>query len=553
MQPANNSSVHITTCTDNQGTPSQSNNTSIQPTTHPSVILSRQYATMMQVSRRYSTFARPIFKNAKRTSQQTRQRPNHVIIGTASSSCVRPYYSHGKHHSLSQRHNNNQQQHASSSQSFFRALSTTTSPTGSSSSSGSSNFHDPAVNEQHGLDLSDPYCNVSEHIASRVGVNLHQRQHHPLCTIKGMIHDYWNNHNTSSSTQKTKDNEEGSSFTLLEDLPAVVTVQQNFDQLRIPPNHVSRQKTDTYYLSPDQVLRCHTSAHQVDLLAQGHKQFLCAGDVYRRDEIDASHYPVFHQMEGVKLFDISNNNNNNNNNNMVSEEDIQADLQKGLEGLAKHLFGADAPVRWVDAYFPFTHPSMELEVYYQDDWLEVLGCGVIHPDILVNAGLDPKQTSGWAFGLGLERLAMVLFQIPDIRLFWTTDDRFISQFEDGKITKFESYSKYPPCLKDMSFWLKGDQKAPKEQEEDSEDCKPLTEEDLFVENDLSELVREVAGDLVETLELIDSFVHPKTGRTSLCYRISYRSMDRSLTNEEIDALQEQVRQLTEDRLGVELR
>ena len=350
-----------------------------------------------------------------------------------------------------------------------------------------------------------------------------------------MIHDYWNNNGTP-----TKDQEGG--FVLWEDMPPVVTVQQNFDQLRIPPNHVSRQKTDTYYMSPDKVLRCHTSAHQVDLLKQGYQQFLCAGDVYRRDEIDASHYPVFHQMEGVKLFDTTTS----------SEEEIQADLKQGLEGLAKHLFGADAPVRWVDAYFPFTHPSMELEVYYQDDWLEVLGCGVIHPDILVNAGLDPQQTSGWAFGLGLERLAMVLFQIPDIRLFWTTDERFIGQFEDGKITKFESYSKYPPCLKDMSFWLKGDQKAPQQQEEDSEDAKP-SEEDLFVENDLSELVREVAGDLVETLELIDSFVHPKTGRTSLCYRISYRSMDRSLTNEEIDALQEQVRQLAEERMGVELR
>jgi phenylalanyl-tRNA synthetase alpha chain len=373
--------------------------------------------------------------------------------------------------------------------------------------------------QHHGLDLSDPYCNVSHHIASRVGTNLHQRSNHPLCTIKDLIHDYWNT--TSSKT--------GTKFDMIQDLSPVVSVQQNFDQLRIPLDHSSRQKTDTYYLNTNTVLRCHTSAHQVDLLKQNKRQFLVTGDVYRRDEIDASHYPVFHQMEGVKLFDTA----------LASQDEIQADLQQGLVGMARALFGPETPVRWVDAYFPFTHPSLELEVYYQNDWLEVLGCGVIHPDILCNAGIDPNETSGWAFGLGLERLAMVLFQIPDIRLFWTTDKRFHNQFQAGKITSFQPYSKYPPCLKDMSFWL-----APENDENHNA---------VFCQNDLSEVVREVAGDLVEQLTLIDSFVHPKNQRTSHCYRITYRSMDRNLTNEEIDALQEQVRLLTQERLGVELR
>ena len=320
-----------------------------------------------------------------------------------------------------------------------RTFSTPSAATGSAS----------AANENHGLDLTHSYCNVSNHIASRVGVNLHQQKNHPLCTIKSIIHNYWNT--------------QSGSFDFLDNLPPVVSVQQNFDLLRIPHDHVSRQKSDTYYLDPETVLRCHTSAHQVDLLREGRQQFLVAGDVYRRDEIDASHYPVFHQMEGVKLFDASTH----------SVDDIQADLQQGLEGMAKALFGPETPVRWVDAYFPFTDPSLELEVFYQDDWLEVLGCGVIHPEILSNAGIDPSKTSGWAFGLGLERLAMVLFQILDIRLFWTTDPRFHQQFQDGKITTFEPYSKYPPCLKDMSFWLDGEGgKKPSE----------------FCENDLSELV-----------------------------------------------------------------
>ena len=107
--------------------------------------------------------------------------------------------------------------------------------------------------------------------------------------------------------------------------------------------------------------------------------------------------------------------------------------------------------RWIDEYFPFTEPSFELEIFYNGDWMEVLGCGVIHSGVLNNCGLQARH--GWAFGLGLERLAMVLFSIPDIRLFWTDDSRFSKQFKAGEITTFKPYSKYPPCFKDISFWI----------------------------------------------------------------------------------------------------
>ena len=100
--------------------------------------------------------------------------------------------------------------------------------------------------------------------------------------------------------------------------------------------------------------------------------------------------------------------------------------------------------------FPFTDPSLELEVFFQDDWLEVLGSGVIQQQILHNCDLN--HTNGWAFGLGLERLAMVLFDIPDIRLFWSEDSRFNEQFRPGEVTKFKPFSKYPPCYKDVTFW-----------------------------------------------------------------------------------------------------
>lgn len=126
---------------------------------------------------------------------------------------------------------------------------------------------------------------------------------------------------------------------------------------------------------------------------------------------------------------------------------------------------------------------------------------------------------------------MPVYDVPDIRLFWSNDPRFLSQFEEGKVTKFQPYSKYPPCTKDISFWLP----------------------EVFHSNDLFEIIRSVAGDLVENVELIDNFTHPKTQRTSHCYRINYRSMDRSLTNEEIDELQVQVRDKVENILKAELR
>jgi phenylalanyl-tRNA synthetase alpha chain len=369
------------------------------------------------------------------------------------------------------------------------------------------------VTELEGYPLDAADCNVSPNIARRVGMNLHRRPLHPLGILQKRILDFW-------SPQ---------SFQIYDNLSPIVSTELCFDNLRIPLDHVSRNPSDTYYLNSRTVLRTHTSAHQIELLKSGVDRFLVSGDVYRRDEIDRSHYPVFHQMEGVKVFTDG----------AVDEQSIKADLKDSLEKLALHLFGTEIDMRWSDTNFPFTDPSFELEIYFDNEWLEVLGCGVIHPDIFAKAGRAGEQ--GYAFGLGLERLAMVLFQIPDIRLFWTDDERFHKQFASGEIAPFEHYSKYPPCNKDMSFWINSDST-----------CSD-TGSSAYHVNDLNELVRDVAGDLVEQVSLIDDFVHPNTGRTSHCYRISYRSMDRNLTNQEIDSLQERVRERTVKELGVELR
>lgn len=140
----------------------------------------------------------------------------------------------------------------------------------------------------------DDYTNVTEKILSKVGKNLHNRKHHPLWLIKEQVKEHFYKHYLGRRGTPL--------FSVYDGLSPVVTVQQNFDSLLIPQNHASRRKEDNYYLNRDHMLRAHTSAHQWDLIHAGLDAFLAVGDVYRRDTIDSTHYPVFHQMEGVRLF-----------------------------------------------------------------------------------------------------------------------------------------------------------------------------------------------------------------------------------------------------------
>lgn len=297
------------------------------------------------------------------------------------------------------------------------------------------------------------------------------------------------------------------------------------------------------------MLRAHTSAHQRDLVKSGLDAFLVAGDVYRRDEIDRHHYPVFHQIEGVRLFSADELFSGNNHGLSLFESGtresdkqglhtreavklVEHSLKTCLQGLAQQLLGPETEFRWVSTYFPFTHPSWELEAKFQGDWLELLGCGIMEQEILFNAGVEHKV--GWAFGVGLERLAMALYNIPDIRAFWSTDPAFLVQFEHNdpyKPVVFRQLSCHPPCVADMSFW------APPE----------------FAANDFFDIVRSCGGDLVERVEHRDTFIHPKTHRTSHCYRIVYRHMERALVQEEANSIHRQIGAKTEELLGVELR
>ncbi|CAL8402091.1 unnamed protein product [Gadus morhua 'NCC'] len=400
----------------------------------------------------------------------------------------------------------------------------------------------------------DDVTNITPRILAKVGRNLHNQSHHPLWLIKERIKDHFYGAYTGRGNPL---------FSVHDNLSPVVTTEQNFDSLLIPADHPSRKRGDNYFLNRTTMLRAHTSAHQRELVRSGLDRFLLAGDVYRRDEIDATHYPVFHQMEGVRLFT-----NHELFSRVENGEDlslfeaggrrtaqkqqchtleavklVEHNLKSTLTRLVTSLFGKDLEVRWVDCYFPFTHPSFEMEVRFRGDWLEVLGCGVMEQELVNSAGAGNKL--GWAFGLGLERLAMVLYSIPDIRLFWSQDPRFLQQFVLSDIhqpVSFQPLSKYPALHNDISFWLPEDERGREAGRESGRE--------RYTENDFYELVRSIGGDLVEKVTLVDSFSHPKTGRRSHCYRIVYRHMERTLTQQEVNRVHKEIESSVELELGV---
>jgi phenylalanyl-tRNA synthetase alpha chain len=254
------------------------------------------------------------------------------------------------------------------------------------------------------------------------------------------------------------------------------------------------------------------TANELEFLKAGKRAFLIAGDVYRRDQIDFAHYPVFHQLEGVKVisaaddidncslvdsfneFGIKYNWETQPNQNDLLLRRVTDDLYHKLTGLMRFLFGPQILIRWQTCHFPFTCPSFEIEILHRDRWIEVCGSGILQASILEQAGIDSKSHSAWAFGLGLERLAMILFDIPDIRLFWSQDERFLSQFqgEEGAQARFQPFSKYPAARRDLSFWLV--------------EVDTTRARDEFSENGMFDLIREIGGDLIEDVSLVKGCV-----------------------------------------------
>jgi phenylalanyl-tRNA synthetase alpha chain len=313
-------------------------------------------------------------------------------------------------------------------------------------------------------------------------------------------------------------------------IPEIVPADVSFDLFGFPPNHPARSKSDTYYIDDQHILRTHTTVMWYYYLAQKAIKdkikkglpvgSLSYGKVYRKDEIDRHHMNVFHQMDGWYL--------------CRKEEKIitTEDLQNVLADIARAVFGPTVKYRFNKDDFPYTDPSLEMEIERGNKWVEVLGSGVVRGNVLKNLGVDPNIYNGWAFGFGLERLAIVSMELPDIRLLWSEDERIKKQLRLGN--KFREVSKFPPIVRDISFVV----------------------DKNFVPNNYFDLIRDLGGNLVEEVKLLDKYENTEKfgpNKVSYTYRIIYRSNERTLKNKEIDPIQDKIYQETKNQFGAEIR
>ncbi len=208
--------------------------------------------------------------------------------------------------------------------------------------------------------------------------------------------------------------------------PEVEYDYYNFEALNIPANHPAKDEQDTFYINSNIVLRTQTSSVQVHEMETGKLpiRMIAPGRVYRSDEVDATHSPSFHQIEGL----------------VIDKNVTFADLKGTLAEFVKELFGPETKVKFRPHHFPFTEPSAEMDVSCfkcggsgcrfckGSGWIEILGCGMVHPNVLKMSGIDPEEYTGFAFGVGLERIALLKYEIDDMRLLYENDTRFLKQF-----------------------------------------------------------------------------------------------------------------------------
>jgi len=313
-------------------------------------------------------------------------------------------------------------------------------------------------------------------------------------------------------------------------VPEIVPARESFDLFNFPPDHPARSGSDTYFVNSDFILRTHTTIMWYyylglpeikEKIAKGEPLgVLSYGKVYRKDEIDRNHMNVFHQMDGLYLC-------------RREEKKIGLDeLKDILSNIAKAIYGEKTEYRFNTDTFPYTDPSLEMEVYLDGRWVEVLGSGVVRDQVLENLGVDPKIWNGWAFGFGLERLAILSMNLPDIRLLWSGDERVKRQLKLGN--RYKEVSKYPAITRDISFVVSSD----------------------FEPNNYFDLIRDIGGDLVEEVALLDKYENAEkfgAGKVSYTYRIIYRSNDRTLKAEEVDPLEEKIVSETKKQFGAAIR
>ncbi len=311
------------------------------------------------------------------------------------------------------------------------------------------------------------------------------------------------------------------------EVPEIVSTHVLFDLFDMPEGHPARSQSDTYYVDEEHVLRTHDTVFWYyylndPLIKERIKKketlgVICYGKVYRKDEIDRKHMNVFHQFGGLYI---------------GSDDKVKItpeDLKNTLSEIAKSIFG-NINFRFYEHHFPYTDPSFEMEAEINGQWMEMLGSGMARKSVLANFGLTGYH--GWAYGFGLERLAMANMDLPDIRLLWSKDPRVTKQLKLGN--KYQEVSKFPPITRDISFVVFKD----------------------FVPNNYFDLIRDMGGDLVEEVQLLDTYANAEkfgADKISYTYRIVYRSNERTLLSEEVDVIQDKIYQQTAVQFRAELR
>lgn len=329
-------------------------------------------------------------------------------------------------------------------------------------------------------------------------------------------------------------------------VPEIMSTEIAFDLFDFPADHPARSKSDTYYADDSHILRTQTTVmwyyyfKQPEILEKLAKHeamgVFCYGKVYRKDEIDRKHMNVFHQIDALYIAP-------------KDQKVIDLDTLKDIElKIVKAIFG-DVKSRFVEETFPYTHPSTEIEILRnglageapdptmdekdEKNWLEILGSGVVKPSVLEKLGVDSSVYNGWAWGSGIERWAMTSMDLPDIRLLWSDDERVKKQLVLGK--KYKEVSKYPAVVRDISF---------------------IVDKVGFAPNNYFELVRDVIGDMGEEMALIDEYENEAkfgAGKKSYAYRITYRALDRTLTDDEVNALHKKLEEETVRVYGAQVR
>ena len=276
----------------------------------------------------------------------------------------------------------------------------------------------PAERPAAGAKVNEAKATIQNLIEGRKTILLNEELEEKLktenidVTLDGRVLEGGGLHPVSIARHRIEDIFVGAGYEVV-DGEEIETDYYNFEALNIPAHHPARGMHDTFYFGDGSLLRTHTSPSQVHTMENQEPpiRVICPGRVYRRDS-DLTHSPMFHQIEGL----------------VVDQGISFSDLKGTIIEFLERFFERELEIRFRPSYFPFTEPSAEVDVMGKDGWLEVLGCGMVHPNVLSKSNIDPEKYSGFAFGFGVDRLAMLMFEVRDLRLFFENDLRFLRQF-----------------------------------------------------------------------------------------------------------------------------